>query len=65
MSVRKIQYSLEFLLEANLLTQEKREGRTNVYRLTPPEQWVDREKLHEIRARLSKKPKASTEKIDD
>jgi DNA-binding transcriptional regulator GbsR (MarR family) len=49
MSVRKAQQSLKVLLLANLLTQNKRKGRTDEYKVTPASQWVPSEKLVEIR----------------
>lgn len=49
MSVRRAQYSLKFLCEAGFLTQEKRTGRTDEYRVTPVSQWASRENLESIR----------------
>lgn len=49
MSVRRVQYSLKFLCEAGFLTQEKRTGRTDEYRVTPVSQWEKPEKLESIR----------------
>jgi hypothetical protein len=49
MSVRKAQQSLKVLLLANLLTQNKRKGRTDEYKVTPASQWVAPEKLEGIR----------------
>ena len=49
MSVRRVQYSLKFLCEAGFLTQEKRTGRTDQYRVTPSSQWAKPENLESIR----------------
>lgn len=49
MSVRRVQYSLKFLCEAGFLTQEKRTGRTDEYRVTPVSQWTKPENLESIR----------------
>lgn len=49
MSVRRAQYSLKFLCQAGFLTQEKREGRTDEYRVTPVSQWEKPENLESIR----------------
>jgi DNA-binding transcriptional ArsR family regulator len=65
-SVRKIQYALKFLYEAGFLNQDKRKGRTDVYRLSPAEDWVNKEDLVAIRARVAgveaKKKKSSPSK---
>lgn len=53
MSVRKAQYALKFLCEAGFLTQEKRKGRTDVYRMTHSRDWVKPEKLEEIREKVT------------
>lgn len=49
MSVRRVQYSLKFLCEAGFLTQEKRVGRTDQYRVTPTSKWAKPEDLESIR----------------
>ena len=53
MSVRKAQYALKFLCEAGFLTQEKRKGRTDVYRMTHSRDWVKPEELEEIRDKVT------------
>lgn len=53
MSVRKAQYALKFLCEARFLTQEKRKGRTDVYRMTHSKDWVKPEELEEIREKVT------------
>ena len=53
MSIRKAQYALKFLCEAGFLTQEKRKGRTDVYRMTHSRDWVKPEKLEEIREKVT------------
>ncbi len=49
MSVRRVQYSLKFLCEAGFLTQEKRAGRTDEYRVTLVTKWAKPEDLEVIR----------------
>lgn len=52
MSVRKVQYVLKVLEQADLISKEKREGRVNTFRLKKPSCWLgklDRDKLKEIR----------------
>jgi MarR-like DNA-binding transcriptional regulator SgrR of sgrS sRNA len=49
MSVRKAQQSLKVLLEANLISQTKRKGRTDEYRVIPASEWVPSKQLEEIR----------------
>lgn len=49
MSTRKAQQGIKVLVEANLLTQTKRTGRTDEYRVTPFGDWVSKEKLAKIR----------------
>lgn len=65
MSVRRAQYSLKFLCEAGFLTQEKRTGRTDEYRVTPVSQWEKPEKLDSIREAVTgvrrKKTKSKTQ----
>ncbi|MEA5595643.1 helix-turn-helix domain-containing protein [Rivularia sp. UHCC 0363] len=53
MSVRKAQYALKFLCEAGFLTQEKRKGRTDVYRMTHSKNWVNPEGLDAIREKVT------------
>lgn len=53
MSVRKAQYALKFLCEAGFLTQEKRKGRTDVYRMTHSRDWVKPEDLEAIREKVT------------
>lgn len=53
MSVRKAQYALKFLCEAGFLTQEKRKGRTDVYRMTHSRDWVKPEDLEAIRENVT------------
>jgi hypothetical protein len=61
-SVRKIQYALKFLYEAGFLNQDKRQGRTDVYRLSPTKDWVNKEDLVEIRERVTGIKKAKSRK---
>lgn len=50
MSVRRVQYSLRVLSKAGFLEKvEKRTGRTDVYRITPPSTWKPPESLEQIR----------------
>jgi DNA-binding transcriptional ArsR family regulator len=62
-SVRKIQQALKFLYEAGFLDKVKREGRTDIYKLTPTIKWVDKNDLAEIRERVTGNPKTKTKKI--
>ena len=55
MSTRKAQQALKVLLEARLLTQVKRKGRTDEYRVTPASEWVPREELDDIRKAVAGK----------
>ncbi|MBW4430958.1 MAG: hypothetical protein KME28_04270 [Pelatocladus maniniholoensis HA4357-MV3] len=52
-SVRKIQYALKFLCEAGFLIQDKRQGRTDVYKLSPAKAWANKEDLTAIRERVT------------
>jgi hypothetical protein len=61
-SVRKIQYALKFLYEAGFLNQDKRQGRTDVYRLSPTKDWVNKEDLVEIRERVTGIKRAKSRK---
>ncbi|MBD2415758.1 hypothetical protein FACHB389_25930 [Nostoc calcicola FACHB-389] len=49
MSMRKAQQAIKVLIKANLVTQTKRTGRTDEYRVTPVSDWIPPEKLEEIR----------------
>jgi hypothetical protein len=62
-SVRKIQQALKFLYEAGFLDKVKREGRTDIYKLTPTSEWVDKNDLPEIRERVTGNSKAKTKKV--
>jgi DNA-binding transcriptional ArsR family regulator len=62
-SVRKIQQTLKFLYEAGFLDKDKREGRTDIYKLTPTSKWVNKDDLIEIRQRVTGNAKAKTKKI--
>ena len=53
MSIRKAQYALKFLCEAGFLSQEKRKGRTDVYRMTHSRDWVKPEDLEAIREKVT------------
>ena len=55
MSPRKVRYSLRFLCEAGLISEEKRQGRTTQYRLKPMDEWVDSSVLEETRQTLKTK----------
>lgn len=57
MSVRKAQYSFKFLCEAKFLIQDKREGRTDVYKLAPTSEWESKENLASIRERVMSRKK--------
>jgi predicted transcriptional regulator len=49
MSMRKAQQAIKFLIKANLVTQHKRTGRTDEYRVTPVSSWVSKDQLNQIR----------------
>ncbi|MBD2386749.1 helix-turn-helix domain-containing protein [Cylindrospermum sp. FACHB-282] len=49
MSVRKAQQALKFLIQAKLLEQTKREGRTDEYRVLATRHWAAKEELDNIR----------------
>jgi predicted metal-binding transcription factor (methanogenesis marker protein 9) len=53
MSPRKAQQAMKVLIKANLVTQNKRIGRTDEYRVMPASDWVSSEDLEGIRAALS------------
>lgn len=57
-SVRKIQYALKFLCEAGFLIQDKRQGRTDIYKLSPAGDWANKEDLAVIRERVTGVKKA-------
>lgn len=49
MSMRKAQQAIKVLIQANLVTQNKRRGRTDEYRVTPVSDWVSKDQLDKIR----------------
>ncbi|MHC5778537.1 helix-turn-helix domain-containing protein [Nostoc sp.] len=49
MSMRKAQQAIKVLIKANLVTQTKRTGRTDEYRVTPVSNWVSKDQLDQIR----------------
>ncbi|MBU7584161.1 MAG: helix-turn-helix domain-containing protein [Nostoc sp. TH1S01] len=49
MSMRKAQQAMKVLINANLVTQKKRTGRTDEYKVTPIHTWVAKEELDNIR----------------
>ncbi|NJM22563.1 MAG: helix-turn-helix domain-containing protein [Richelia sp. RM2_1_2] len=49
MSVRKAQQALKLLINAQLLKQDKRDGRTDLYKVTPASEWAASEELEKIR----------------
>jgi predicted transcriptional regulator len=49
MSMRKAQQAMKVLINANLVTQKKRTGRTDEYKVTPIHTWVVKEELDKIR----------------
>jgi DNA-binding transcriptional ArsR family regulator len=53
MSPRKAQQAMKVLLKANLVTQTKRIGRTDEYRVRLVTDWVASEELKAIRMELS------------
>ncbi|NEZ54222.1 helix-turn-helix domain-containing protein [Adonisia turfae] len=55
MSPRKVRYSLRFLCEAGLISEEKRQGSTTKYRLRPMEEWIDSAALEKTRQTLKSK----------
>ncbi|MEA5574643.1 helix-turn-helix domain-containing protein [Calothrix sp. UHCC 0171] len=64
MSTRKAQQAIKVLINAHFVTQTKRTGRTDEYRVTPVSEWVPKEELDEIRKAIagnSHKKSVSTE----
>jgi DNA-binding transcriptional regulator GbsR (MarR family) len=61
-SARKVQQALKFLYEAGFLDQDKRQGRTDVYKLTATKDWVKKEDLIEIRERVTGVKRAKSKK---
>jgi predicted MarR family transcription regulator len=53
MSTRKAQQAIKVLIKANFVTQTKRTGRTDEYRVTPVSEWVPKEDLDEIRKAIA------------
>ncbi|MEH2024222.1 helix-turn-helix domain-containing protein [Nostoc sp.] len=53
MSTRKAQQGIKVLIKANFVTQTKRTGRTDEYRVTPVSDWVPKEELDEIRKAIA------------
>lgn len=49
MSMRKAQQAMKVLINANLVIQKKRTGRTDEYKVTPIHTWVAKEELENIR----------------
>ncbi|WP_242055110.1 MULTISPECIES: helix-turn-helix domain-containing protein [Nostocales] len=61
-STRKAQQAIKVLINANFVTQTKRTGRTDEYRVTPATDWVPKEELDEIRKAIAgKSPKTSVD----
>jgi hypothetical protein len=61
-STRKAQQAIKVLINANFVTQTKRTGRTDEYRVTPASDWVPKEELDEIRKAIAgKSPKTSVD----
>lgn len=56
MSPRKTQQVIKILISAKFVTQNKRPGRTDEYRVEPSSEWVPYKDLVEIRKRLKKEP---------
>lgn len=53
-STRKTQQIIKILMSANFITQTKRPGRTDEYRVRPASEWVPKKELVEIRERLKR-----------
>lgn len=49
MSMRKAQQAMKVLIKANLVTQTKRTGRTDEYRVTSVNNWASKDELDKIR----------------
>ena len=64
MSTRKAQQAMQVLIKANLVSQNKRGGRTDEYRVKPASEWAPRQQLDEIREEVRSK-KEKTELPDD
>lgn len=54
MSPRKAQQAIKVLMAANLVTQTKRAGQTDEYRVTIASTWTPREELEELRQKVLK-----------
>ncbi|KYC40006.1 hypothetical protein WA1_29040 [Scytonema hofmannii PCC 7110] len=65
MSMRKAQQAVKVLVKANLVTQTKRTGRTDEYRVTHIGDWVPSEKLDGIRKDIAKGAKLIKDSIED
>jgi hypothetical protein len=61
MSTRQLQYALKLLCSAKFLKKESRPGRTDIYRLTYPHEWVDASLISPLRLAIkeSKSRKAT------
>jgi len=65
MSMRKAQQAIKVLIQANLITQTKRTGRTDEYRVTPVSDWVSNDQLDKIRKTIkTTKDSSSDSDID-
>jgi DNA-binding transcriptional ArsR family regulator len=64
MSPRKAQQAMKVLLKANLVTQSKREGRTDEYRVTLSRDWVSSDKLEKIRREITRSKKTSSPDLE-
>lgn len=51
MSVRRVQYALDVLVAAGMVTKCSRKGRTDVYQVAPKSNWVSSAQLAEIQKR--------------
>ena len=58
-SSRKTQQVIKILMSANFITQHKRPGRTDEYRVTPASEWAAYQDLVEIRKQLKKEPSSN------
>ncbi|ACK67131.1 conserved hypothetical protein [Rippkaea orientalis PCC 8801] len=54
MSVRRAQYGLKALESFGLIQKEIRRGKTDIYQLTPRNQWKTPEKIEELEAERKK-----------
>lgn len=61
MSVRRVQYALDVLCQAGMVTKTQRKGRTDIYQITPKSNWIAPAQLAEIQKQSKKSSKQKDE----